>query len=276
MRENCTSGSVRGAPGNGRSYRVISVGATNAFDDRAGFSTFSVDDDFDPSTTNEDWVDLLAPGDPILSTVPINFCSPPSSQCFQWLMGTSMAAPHVSGVAALVWNYLSVNDPPNANSSEVRRRIQDCAETVGAMDQNMLAWSKYGRLNAFAALTCGGTLPPPPPPPSSGNQIGDLDASATSQGGTWTSTLTVRVHNEDEQQISGATVSVTADYSTGSITVSCTTDILGQCATDPLTIHKKNGSATYTVVNIDPNYQSGANHDPDGDSDGTVITVTKP
>jgi PKD repeat protein len=67
-----------------------------------------------------------------------------------------MAAPHVSGVAALVWNYLTVNDPANANSTEVRRRIQDCADKTGAMGQNMLVWSKYGRLNARGALTCGG------------------------------------------------------------------------------------------------------------------------
>jgi thermitase len=135
---------------------VIAVGATNAFDDRAGFSTFSVDDDFDASTQNDDWVDVMAPGDPILGPVPANFCSPPSSQCFGFKSGTSMATPHVSGVAALVWNYLLVNDPANANSTEVRRRIQDCADQTGAMGQDMLVWSKYGRLNAYNALTCGG------------------------------------------------------------------------------------------------------------------------
>ena len=140
---------------------VIAVGATNAFDDRAGFSTFSVDDDFNPGTQEDDWVDVLAPGDPVLSTVPTNFCSPQDPQCFQWLKGTSMAAPHVSGVAALVISYLNLIDPANANSVEVRRRIQECADATGAMGQNMLAWSKFGRLNAKGALTCGGTPPPP-------------------------------------------------------------------------------------------------------------------
>lgn len=68
---------------------VIAVGATNAFDDRASFSSLSLDDD---------WVDVLAPGEPIISTVPNTFCSPTATQCFGWKMETSMAAPHVSGV----------------------------------------------------------------------------------------------------------------------------------------------------------------------------------
>ena len=135
---------------------VVSVGATNAFDDRASFSSFSVEED--------DWVDVLAPGEPILSTVPGAFFCASNPQCFQWKMGTSMAAPHVSGVAALVWSYLNANDPVNANSGEVRRRIQDCTDTVGVMGQDMLVWSRYGRLNAAAALNCGNSPPLPSPP----------------------------------------------------------------------------------------------------------------
>lgn len=253
---------------------VISVGATNAFDDRASFSSLSVEED--------DWVDVLAPGEPILSTVPGSFCGG-NPQCFQWKMGTSMAAPHVSGVAALVLSYLNANDPSNANSGEVRRRIQDCADTLGAMGQNMLAWSKYGRLNAAGALTCGDTPTPPPSDPDPGTHIADLDASVTSQGGTWSSTLTITVHNELEKPVIGATVYATADYNSGSNAISCTTGVSGQCITAPLAIHKKNSSVIYTVDNIDytidtidHNYQSGANHDPDDDSDGTVIEVTKP
>jgi hypothetical protein len=71
-----------------------------------------------------------------------------------------MAAPHVSGVAALVWSQLLENDPSNsnalANRDEVIRRLRDCADQTGAMGQNMLIWSEYGRLNAHGAVTCGG------------------------------------------------------------------------------------------------------------------------
>lgn len=45
-------------------------------------------------------VDLAAPGTNILSTYPADFDCP--NPCYAWSAGTSMAAPHVSGVAALV------------------------------------------------------------------------------------------------------------------------------------------------------------------------------
>ena len=43
-------------------------------------------------------------------------------------------------------------------------------------------------------------------------------------------------------------------------------------------IAKRKTSATFTVTNVSGalTYQSGSNHDPDGDSDGTRITALKP
>ncbi len=255
---------------------VIAVAATNAFDDRAGFSSFSVDDDFDPATPDDDWVDVLAPGEPILSTVPSGFCSPPSPQCFGWKMGTSMAAPHVSGVAALVLNYLNLNDPANANASEVRRRMGECADPVGAMGQNMLAWSLHGRLNAFGALNCDGAAPPPPPP-SGNNHVGDIDGFVSSAGGNrWTSSLTVMIHDPNEMPVESVTVDVLADYGVGPVALSCLTAANGSCTTSALSVHKKYGSVTYTIQSLDVSYASQDNHDPEGDSDGTMILVVKP
>ena len=250
---------------------VISVGATNPYDDRASFSTFSVPED--------PWVDLLAPGDPILSTVPVDFCGG-TPQCFQWLQGTSMAAPHVSGVAALGWSYLLANDPSNATSTEVRRRIQDCADQTGAMGQNMLAYSTYGRLNAHGALTCGGGGPPPPPPPPSGSvHAGDLDGATSSQGATWTAVVTVTVHDDSLTHNPVISVEVAGDWNAASGTGQgmCTTDSQGQCTATWSGIRKKHGSVTFTVSSISGgNYAFSANHDPEFDSDGTNIILSKP
>jgi subtilisin family serine protease len=70
---------------------VVSVAATDANDARPAFSNFG-----------RRSVDLGAPGDAILSTVPTSGAvSDPSG--YRTARGTSMAAPHVSAVAALAF-----------------------------------------------------------------------------------------------------------------------------------------------------------------------------
>lgn len=73
-------GIENGAPAN---YEpIIAVGAVKSNGRKADFSNYG------------DWVDIAAPGQNIYSTVPRNG--------YAYLTGTSMACPHVSGVAALV------------------------------------------------------------------------------------------------------------------------------------------------------------------------------
>ena len=59
----------------------------------------------------------------------------------------------------------------------------------------------------------------------------------------------------------------------------CTTDGAGQCPSDwtPYLLNR-NKSVAFTVDSVASSlqYQSADNHDPDGDSDGTTITIVKP
>ncbi len=62
-------------------------------------------------------------------------------------------------------------------------------------------------------------------------------------------------------------------------TAACTTDGSGTCNATSGNIHKKKSSATFTVDSVNHatlTYDAAANSDPDGDSNGTVITVLKP
>lgn len=54
----------------------------------------------------------------------------------------------------------------------------------------------------------------------------------------------------------------------------CTTNDSGQCTVRREGMRKRDGSVQYEVT--DPSDPSAGNHDPDGDSDGTTITVLKP
>jgi serine protease len=76
--------------------------------------------------------------------------------------GTSMATPHVSGVAALVWSH----DTSWSNAT-IRDALQKTAQDLGAAGRDDSYG--YGLVQAKAALDYlggGGTEPPPPPPPS--------------------------------------------------------------------------------------------------------------
>jgi thermitase len=122
---------------------VIAVAGTDYFDNLAYFSSFSSDSD--------DWVSVAAPAHVIFSTLPGEQCglSPADPVgCYGWNSGTSMATPFVSGIAALLRSYL-----PNPTNVQIRAAIENGADATGALGQNLLAWTKFGRVNLFKALT---------------------------------------------------------------------------------------------------------------------------
>ncbi|NNM33433.1 MAG: S8 family serine peptidase, partial [Gemmatimonadetes bacterium] len=66
---------------------------------------------------------------------------------YLYLQGTSMASPHVAGVAALV-----INDMGGGSAGAVRTRIQQTADDLGKKGAD----DDYGkgRINACAAVGC--------------------------------------------------------------------------------------------------------------------------
>ncbi|HEX8107888.1 MAG TPA: S8 family serine peptidase, partial [Kofleriaceae bacterium] len=108
---------------------LVSVAATDQADRLASFSNFG-------ATT----VDLGAPGTNILSTVPNND--------YQFLDGTSMATPHVAGVAALA---LSINDTLTAD--ELKDILLTSGDPIPALNGTTFSGR---RLNAAAAVARAG------------------------------------------------------------------------------------------------------------------------
>jgi hypothetical protein len=120
-------------------------------------------------------------------------------------------------------------------------------------------------------------------PPESGNgiHVGDLDGvgSRTSYG--WSATVEVTVHDASHNPINGATV-VGLWNPAGLASDECTTGELGGTGTciflNPF-IPRRTRSATFTVTGVamaGKVYQAAQNHDVDGSSNGTVVTVQRP
>jgi subtilisin family serine protease len=108
--------------------------------------------------------------------------------------------------------------------------------------------------------------------------ISDLDASRTSKGSNWTAIVTVTVRNDLGAVVQGATV--TGSFSpAGGTGRTCLTDGNGRCTISSGSMNGKRTSAvTFTVGSISHPalvYLAAANADPDGDSNGTTIGISR-
>jgi len=112
---------------------IIAVAASDHNDNLASFSNYG-------ATT----VDLAAPGDDILSTLPGN--------SYGLLSGTSMATPHVSGVVGLTWGRF-----PSMQNLLVKDLILNRVDVKASLQGRVLT---NGRLNAFMTIADPDTLPP--------------------------------------------------------------------------------------------------------------------
>ncbi len=118
--------------------------------------------------------------------------------------------------------------------------------------------------------------PAPPPNPF---HVGDLDGAGAISGKTWTAKVTIRVENASNAALGGAVV--TGQWSNGaSGTASCTTAANGTCVVQKTKLTRSAvASVTFTVTNVTRSggtYTPAANHDPDGDSNGTAIVILRP
>lgn len=106
--------------------------------------------------------------------------------------------------------------------------------------------------------------------------VGDLDRAGTIQANAWTATVTITIHDSSHGPLANAVVSGTwSDASAGS----CTTNANGRCAIAKAGIAKKTTSVNFWVTNVALGsfaYKPADNHDPDGDSNGTTISVIRP
>jgi len=144
--DNDHPGKLQGYPASLDLPNVISVAASTADDQLATFSNYG-----------RNSVDLAAPGDLVGSTIPVSF-NPAFPYSLGW--GTSLAAPHVAGAAALL---LARN--PGLSYAQLKQLIVDNVDHVPAFAQNTVSG---GRLNIYKALAA---VPAPWASPASAGSL---------------------------------------------------------------------------------------------------------
>lgn len=147
--EGTNNNVVPSFPANYDLSNVISVASTTSRGELSGFSCYG-------SST----VHVAAPGSHIYSTVPKNE--------YEILSGTSMATPHVSGLAALVWMYR-----PQLSMHQVKEIITGSVRKLPDLEGKVITG---GLINAKNALEAAWAFDPPHPPAHAPQAIAFEDA----------------------------------------------------------------------------------------------------
>ncbi|NME69120.1 S8 family serine peptidase [Flammeovirga aprica] len=115
---------------------ILTVASTTNEDQKAYYSNYG------------DWVDIAAPGGETISNAEKGILSTLPNDTYGYFQGTSMACPHVSGVAALVVSAAK----GNMTNTELRSILENAVDDISA--QNPLFNGKLGtgRINAYKAL----------------------------------------------------------------------------------------------------------------------------
>jgi thermitase len=197
----------------------IAVAATDESDAKASFSTYGT------------WVDVAAPGVNILSTLP-NHKNRIGILNYGYLSGTSMATPHVAGLAGLVWA-----TPYGTSNANVRSRIESTADPIAGSG----TYWQYGRINGYKAVAPQDTGEP--------NKMHIQSITmALKKTGLYTYALaTITVVDANDKPVAGATVSghwsgATTDSDTG------TTNGTGQVTVQSNGVRRARSGTTFTFT----------------------------
>ncbi len=112
---------------------VISVGATSFGDSVADFSNYGT------------WVDVMAPGDSIYSSIVIEG----DTQTWGKQSGTSMACPMAASLCGLI-----LSESPNLTPSQVEMCLKSGAENIDDINPSYVDSMGAGRINARKSVEC--------------------------------------------------------------------------------------------------------------------------
>ena len=223
-----------------REPSAITVGATASNDARSSFSN------------NGTCLDLFAPGSSIKSTWYT------STTATNTISGTSMASPHVAGLAAQI-----LQSTPSATPTQVVDAIKAAATTgkvtsAGTGSPNLLMF------------TGPSTSTEEPPPASTVVSVSALTGSGKLVRNGWRATVGITVKDASGVAVGGAVV--TGNFTVGGTGLKCTTSTAGVCSVTSGNLSKSTTQTSFSVTDI-----SGTNMSYDASKNAvSTIVVQRP
>ncbi len=223
-----------------REASALTVGATTSSDARASYSNFGT------------CLDLFAPGSSIKSAWYT------SNTAVNTISGTSMASPHVAGLAAQL---LQIS--PSASPSQIADQIKTAATSgtltsAGAGSPNLLIY------------TTSTASSEPPASILTEVSVSSLMGSAALVRNGWRATVTVAVKDANGVLVPGAVVA--GSFTVGGSSLSCTTSSNGSCSIVSGNLSKRTSDTTFSVSGM-----TGTNMSYDASKNSaTSVTVRRP
>ena len=218
---------------------AVTVGATTSSDARASYSNYG------------SCVDIFAPGSSITSAWNT------SSTATNTISGTSMASPHVTGVAALAVEANPTATPAAIASFLAANATSGKVSSAGSGSPNRLVYS----------LGTGTATEPSQPVIAIQSLTGS--ASASRNGKTWRASVMAAVQRFDPSAPM-ANVTVNGSFSSGG-SASCVTGSNGSCTLTSSAIGSTMPSTVFTIDSL-----SGYNMIYNGANAASQITISKP
>jgi subtilisin family serine protease len=207
---------------------AVTVGATTSADARASYSNYGT------------CVDIFAPGSNITSAWNT------SSSATNTISGTSMASPHVTGVAALVRAANPTASPAAVSSFLVGNATANRITSVGSGSPNLLVYSLAGGSATEPAAEIVA--------------IRTLTGSSQRNGRNWRASATATVY--DTQSTKGVANATVAGSFTSGGSASCVTGSTGSCTLTSAPIPRNMPQTQFDVTGVSgPNmsYNSASN-----------------
>ena len=230
---------------------VVAVAAIDNTETVTKFSSRGIDDGNDGIITIGE-IELAAAGYKVESTYPTYFSD---ADGYAYFSGTSMAAPHVAGLAAKLWE-----TDPNTTRMNLRASVTDITAGIRA-DAGYDVASGYG-LPHMSTMSVPGK-----------SHIGDIEGTAKlKRRDKWQAYVTVTVHDAGHGPVHRADVEATWTSSDGMDTVTCRTRADGTCKFRSPRFDSSVSDVTFGVTGISHQtltYNAADNHE-------TTLMISKP